>query len=191
MKRLTVTCAAVMAASLTLHAQQIYTPSGWGMGSWQAIGATGAPDETSGSRILLQDNGWVEIRPEIASTSVKLRYNIPPLDGLKGFPDEPYSGYVIRVHARDNGPAARVIITIKEMTWGTGTVRSLGQIDSDRFEPGEETFWGSGLLRDAGGGIMKYFRPYHYAYWAEVQLIRTAPEGRPGIQALAVLIDEP
>lgn len=190
MKRMMVTCAALVAVSLTLHAQQSYQPSGWGMGSWQALGATGAPDESAGARILLQDSGWAEIRPEIASTSVKLRYNIPPLDGLKGFPDEPYTGYEMRAHARDNGPAARVIITIRAMHWGDGVVRILGQFDSDRFEPGTDTFWGGGYLRDEGG-IMKHFRPYHNAYWAEVQLIKTAPEGRPGIQALAILIDEP
>ena len=189
MKRFVFTCAVLATASLTLHAQQGYIASGWGIGSWQAIGATGTPDETSVSRILMQDNGWAEIRPEIASTSVKLRYNIPPVDGLKGSPED-YLGYELRAHARDNGPAARVIITIKEMQWLTGTIRILAQIDSDLFEPRAETYWGGGYLRDAGG-IMKHFRPYHYAYWAEVQLIKTAPEGRPGIQALAIYIDEP
>ena len=190
MKRIVVSGAALVAMSLTLtlHAQQSYRPTGWGMGSWQAVGATGTPDESAGSRILLQDNGWAEIRPEIASTSVKLRYNIPPLDGLKGFSDDPYTGYELRAHARDNGPAARVIITIKQMHWGDGAIRTLAQTDSDRFEPGAEIFWGGDYLRDETG-IMRFFRPYHNAYWAEVQLIKTAPEGRPGIQALAILIE--
>jgi hypothetical protein len=38
---------------------------------------------------------------------------------------------------------------------------------------------------------MKYFRPFHNAYWAEVQLIKTAREGRPGIQALGILVEDP
>jgi len=193
MKRIMVTGAALLAASLTLHAQQgYYVAPGWGLGSWQAVGATGTPDESSGSKILLQDNGWAEIRPEIASTSVKLRYNIPPVDGLKGVPNESYFGYEMRVQGRDNGPAARVIITIKALKWGgDGVVRILGQMDSDRFAPGTDIFWGGGTkLRDEGG-IMMHFRPYHNVYWAEVQLIKTAPEGRPGIQAIGIVIDEP
>jgi hypothetical protein len=190
MKHMILTGAALVAASMTLHAQQShYVAPGWGAGSWQAVGATGTPDESSASKILMQDNGWAEIRPEIASTSVKLRYNIPPIDGLRGLPpEESYVGYEMRANARDNGPAARVIITYKAVQWGSSTVRILGQLDSDRFEPGTETFWGGGYLRD-GGGIMRHFRPYHNVYWAEVQLIKTAPEGRPGIQALGVLIE--
>ena len=151
MKRIMVTCAALVAASLTLHAQQS-SPTGWGLGSWQAIGASGPPDESAGSRILLHDNGWAEIRPEIASTSVKLRYNIPPVEGLKGFPDVYYANYVLRAHARDNGPAARVIITIKSIHWGDGVVRILGQLDTDRYDaqPGGQRFWGD-YLRDHAG----------------------------------------
>ena len=190
MKHMIITGAALLTVSMTLHAQQsYYVAPGWGGGSWQALGATGTPDESSASKILLQDNGWAEIRPEIASTSVKLRYNIPPVEGLKGLPnEEDYIGYEMRAHARDNGPAARVIITIKALKWGDGAVRILGQVDSDRFEAGTDTFWGGPLLRDEGG-IMRHFRPYHNVYWAEVQLIKTAPEGRPGIQAIGILID--
>lgn len=189
MKRTMVTCAALVAASLTLHAQQS-APTGWGYGSWQAAGSTGTPDESAASRLLLQDNGWAEIRPEIGSTSVKLRYNIPPLESLKGMPDDSYAGYELRVRLRDNGPAARVIVTIKALDWSYGTVRILAQTDSDRLQPGTDTFWGD-YLREVGGGFMRHFRPYHEVYWAEAQLIKTAPEGRPGIQAIGILIDQP
>ena len=190
MKRLLIVCAALFAMTPAVKGQQSYRPTGWGMGSWQAIGATGTPDESSGARILLQNNGWAEIRPEISKASVKLRYNIPPVDGLKGFPDEEYSGYELRVHARDNGAAARVIVTVKAMHWGDGGIRTLVQLDSDSFEPGTDIFWGGGFLRDETG-VMKYFRPFHNAYWAEVQLIKTAREGRPGIQALGILVEDP
>src|SRR5687768_8534404 len=37
------------------------------------------------------------------------------------------------------------------------------------------------------GVIMRHFRPSHTGYWAEAQLIKTAPEGRRGIQAPAIL----
>jgi hypothetical protein len=163
--------------------------TGWGAGSWQAIGATGTPDEVAASRVLLQDNGWAEIRPEIPSSSVKLRYNIPPLEGLRGSDDVFYTAYELRAQLRDNGPAARVLVTVKSMAWGDGRVRTLTQLDSNRGAPTSDTgdlVWG-GYLRDETG-FMKYFRPFHHAYWAEVQLIRTAPEGRPAIRALAVLI---
>jgi hypothetical protein len=190
MKRMMVMGAALAVASLTLQAQQGYVATGWGSGSWQAVGASGTPDESSGSKLLLQDSGWAEIRPEIASTSVKLRYNIPPVEGLKGVPDESYAGYEMRAHLRDNGPAARVIVTIKALRWGGGAVRILAQMDSDRLPPGTDTHWGD-YLRDSAGGFMRHFRPYHEVYWAEVQLIKTALEGRPGIQAIGILIDEP
>jgi hypothetical protein len=189
MKRMMVMGAALVVASLTLQAQQS-NPTGWGRGSWQAVGSTGTPDETAGSRILLQDNGWAEIRPEISSTSVKLRYNIPPLEGLKGLPDDSYAGYELRARLRDNGPAARVIVTIKALTWPDGSVRVLAQMDSDTLPPGTDRFWGD-YLREPGGGFMKHFRPYQEVYWAEAQLIKTAPEGRPGIQAIGILIDQP
>jgi hypothetical protein len=163
--------------------------TGWGAGSWQAIGASGTPDEFATSRVLLQDSGWVEIRPEIEATSVKLRYNIPPLEGLRGSAEVDYAAYQLRSFFRDNGPFARVLISIKSMGWSYGDVRTLAQFDSDMENPtpdsGERKY--GDYLRDETG-LVRYFRPFHNAYWAEVQLIKTGPSGKPGLKAVGVLI---
>lgn len=168
---------------------QAWGQTGWGAGSWQAIGATGTPDESATSRVLLQDSGWVEIRPEIAETSVKLRYNIPPLEGLRGSSEVNYAAYELRSFFRDNGPFARVLISIKSMAWSYGEVRTLVQFDSDTENPTADSGEGryGGYLRDETG-LMRYFRPFHNTYWAEVQLIKTGSSGRPGVKALGVLI---
>jgi hypothetical protein len=190
----------VIVVSLGLLAPEMSAQTGWGVGSWQAIGSTGMPDEADTTHILMQNDGWAEIPPELETASVKLRYNIPPVEGLRGTSDPLFraSAYVLRAWIRDNGPAAQVIVRIKQISWTDGSMRTLAEINSDVYPTGSQRdptpdagidLW-SGLLQDEFG-FMKYFRPFHNAYWAEVRLIKTAPEGRAGIKALGVLIDEP
>ena len=48
--------------------------------------------------------------------------------------DPPHAPFELHVRVRDNGPAARVVVRVKQMDWTQGTTRTLAQFDSDQWE---------------------------------------------------------
>ena len=201
MKQLTFGTVLLVAVTTVLSIQvAAQDRPGWNA-YWQTIGATGTPDESAASRILLQDSGWAEIKHEISSTTVRLRYDIPSLEGLSAPGDYDFTwAFRMWVRVRDNGPSARALVSIKSLSKSSsGTVRTLGRFDSDQHtcescsaDPPDATgaFWALGPYLFDESGIVTWFKPAFNVYWAEVQLIKTAIDGRPGIHAVGVNIGD-
>ena len=114
-----------LAAAATAHAD------------WSSVAATATIDEGDLGKVVLNSDGSAGIRSTISSTSAKLRFPVvktPSLLVPQPRPDE-IGGLVFVMRVRDNGPAARVIATLKRVTFGYygGPERSdvAATIDSD------------------------------------------------------------
>ena len=170
---------------------------------WSSIAATAAIDEGDRLKVVLNNDGSAGIRSTISSTSAKLRFSVvktPSLLVTIPRPDE-VGSLVFVMRARDNGPAARVIATLKRVTFGYygGPQRAdvVAVIDSDDHPQGDGWLTINGSLnsccwirnRVTGGAEALNF--LDSAYFVEVQLIKNSAEGNPGVLAVGVLRGEP
>jgi hypothetical protein len=182
-------------ATVTVHAD------------WTAVAATAAIDEGDLNKILFNNDGSATIRPTISSTSAKLRVSIvktPSLVVPNPRPDE-LGPLVFMMRARDNGPGARVIATLKRITFGYfgGPERTdvVATIDSDMYQAGSD--WATMpvnsfnaynpccFLRNPTTGTPEALNFLDSAYYVEIQLIKNNAEGNPGVLSVGILRDEP
>lgn len=182
------TCAAAIA---TVHAD------------WASIAATGVIDEGDRDKVVFNNDGSVSIRPTISSTSAKLRFPIVKTPSLLipiPKPDE-LGSLVFVMRARDNGPAARVVATLKRVTFGyfggPPSADVAATIDSELHPQGDEWVTVTGTLqsccwiRNAQTGGAEALNFLDSVYFVEVQLIKNNAEGNPGVLGVAVLRGEP
>ena len=170
---------------------------------WASVAATAAIDEGDRNKVVFASDGSASIRSTISSTSAKLRFPVVKTPSLLvpiSRPDE-LGSLVFVMRARDNGPAARVIATLKRVTFGFygGPERSdvAGIIDSEQHPQGDGWVTASGTLqgccwlrnpRTGGAEALDFLDS---AYFVEVQLIKNSADGNPGLLAVAVLRGEP
>jgi hypothetical protein len=170
---------------------------------WSSIAATAAIDEGDRLKVVLNNDGSAGIRSAISSTSAKLRFSVvktPSLLVTIPRPEE-VGSLVFVMRARDNGPASRVIATLKRVTFGYygGPQRAdvVAVIDSDDHPQGDGWQTMNGTLnsccwirnRVTGGAEALNF--LDSAYFVEVQLIKNSADGDPGVLAVGVLRGEP
>jgi hypothetical protein len=190
-----------VAAVATLQAGQTFYPAS---GGWVGVAATGTIDEGDLGKIVLNTDGSAAIRPTI-NTSAKLRLQIPETRSLiqpNPRPDE-VGGLVFAMRARDNGPAARVIATLKRVWLGFFVSRPeradvVATIDTDRDPPSDgwvtfsaQSYSGCCWIRTPNVGTREALDFFDAGYFVEVQLIKNAAEGNPGIWSVAVTRDQP
>ena len=170
---------------------------------WSSVGATAAIDEGDRLKVVFNNDGSAAIRSTISSTSAKLRFPVvktPSLLVTIPRPDE-VGSLVFVMRARDNGPAARVIATLKRVTFGYygGPERAdvVATIDSDDHPQGDGwrtingTLSGCCWIRNRVTGGAEALNFLDAAYFVEVQLIKNSADGNPGVLAVAVLRGEP
>ena len=63
----------VVIALLAWVSAEMRAQTGWGVGSWTAVGATGTPDEADTSHVLMQNTGSCLLDGEIVCRAPRLR----------------------------------------------------------------------------------------------------------------------
>ena len=185
---------ACLAAVVTLHAD------------WNGVAATAAIDEGDLGKIVFNSDGSAGIRPNI-STSAKLRFQVPETPSLRAPNPRPSEVgdlfFVMRV--RDNGPAARVLATLRRVTLGyfiDGPQRTdiAATIDSDLVPPSDgwvtvsaQQYSSCCWIRNPKLGFLarEEMDFFDAGWFVEVQLIKNNAEGNPGVLSVAVVRDEP
>jgi hypothetical protein len=176
---------------------------------WTGVAATAAIDEGDLGKVVFNNDGSAEIRSTISSTSAKLRLTVPETPSLRvpnPKPDE-VGSLVFAMRVRDNGPAARVIATLKRVTVGYFIDRPstvvAATIDSDQFDSpsdGWTTAWANAShhysssccwIRNPQTGVKEGLDFFDVGYFVEVQLIKNSAEGNPGVMSVAILRDQP
>jgi hypothetical protein len=175
---------------------------------WTGVAATAAIDEGDLGKIVFNNDGSAGIRSTISSTSAKLRLTVPETPSLRvpnPRPDE-VGSLVFAMRVRDNGPAARVIATLKRVSVGYFIDRQrtdvAATIDSDQFDSPSDgwiTAWANASanyssccwIRNPQTGVKEGLDFFDVGYFVEVQLIKNSVEGNPGVLSVAILRDQP
>jgi len=172
-------------------AAQSAVPSGGTIAAWTAIASTGVIDETDMNKVNFGIDGSATIKSTISSTSARIRYNITATEDITrgGTPGQPLSFGIV---ARDNGPHAHVKATLKAIGLRAGGVaRTLMVWDSDNF-PSNDGFVRSDFpsFKD-GGDVVGSLGFFNDGYVIEVDLIKTAADGNPGLRGLTLYHYQP
>jgi hypothetical protein len=164
--------------------------------AWTSIGAVGAPDEGDAGLLRFGSNGAAAIADGLRyPVQAMLRYNILPVLGL--YPVVEVAGsqvpLCLTVGYRDNGPDARVIVTVKRIDVGPARLLTLARFDSD-FTPDGAPRPPTGNVFEEGAvcpmSSSTFAGMNDSSFFIEAQLIRTATAGNPGLQALTIELDK-
>jgi hypothetical protein len=157
---------------------------------WSTPGFVGIVDEADTSIHVFGSNGAVAIRSSVARGTLNLRY--PVQGGVPGefFPPDSGDCTQIRAMLRDTGPGARVIVRLMRLSIGgdlvLGELSSVAEIDSDTSLPGPSNQYTrrQACLTEHPGTLGDY------AYFMDVQLIKTAATASPGLMSLQICNNE-
>jgi hypothetical protein len=165
------------------------------------VASAGTVDEDSSGTISFV-GGFAQLRSTVSIGSATLRYNVLPLGTLVQQITEPCcEGRALVVRYRDNGPGAQVIVTLKRYNVHTGAVSTLLTFDSNsppqqsdpQFtgfqEPvptiNEADFFNFSFAEGPTEGPQD--RGGDSTYYVEARLIRSAPEGNPGLASVRIV----
>jgi hypothetical protein len=141
---------------------------------WTTVGSAGTVDEADLSIVALSVN---HAAVSAATGTVDIRYNVVAVDGVFGG-----SLKFLTVRFADNGPAAQVIVRLRQLTISSGVITLLAELNSNDFPP----------LNVAQKGVKPFncnspeFDFEKNIYYIEVQLIKTGPGGNPLIRAIQI-----
>lgn len=162
--------------------------------AWTSIGAVGTPDDGDAGLIRFGSNGAAAIADGLRyPAQAVLRYNVVSVLGLYAVTEGASAvPRCLTVGYRDNGPDARVIVTLKRVVAVPAEVRAIATFDSDFTPEGAPRGpTGNGFGEDfvcslppttfAGMNQMMFF--------IEARLIRNTTAGNPGLQTLTIEAD--
>jgi len=159
--------------------------------AWTAVGSTGSLDAASLSIARLNDTGSIAIQPSVHSGVVKVRYNVTAVDGIHN----PFTGddtVCLWASVRANSSAARVRIRLTQVPWAPNPNLVLGEIDSGAgFNDTDYHVMQNCAIHVPGisGGIPS-FGFFLRAYFIQAELMKTAPDGNPGLKVVALSHDQ-
>jgi hypothetical protein len=182
LKLLTITVVLLL-ATLCANAQ--------GGADW--VASTGTLDTASidNARFV---GGAVYIRPELATGSVVIRYNVQAINGLAINNGDQRRRFLIRFS--DNGSSAQVVVKLKEYNIHTGVVRTKITFDSNTLPPatgfqlGHTDFEGIGFDFGSFAGFGGD-SDSKSVYFVEATLSRTSSGGSPGLAGISLVSDSP
>lgn len=162
--------------------------------TWSAVGFNGSVDEADTSIHVFGSNGAVAIRSSARGT-LNVRYPVQTLRDLLVGQDGDCPD--MRVSLRDTGPGARVIVRFVAMDIfpgggfanPEGTLTVLGEIDSDTLRPipdPNQYRSASVCLATTAPGIENLIDYSFFAYFVDVQLIKTTAGANPGLRSLQI-----
>ncbi len=152
------------------------------------------PDDGDAELVRFGSNGAAAIQDGLAyPTEAVLRFNVLPVLGLYARPDNDGSPVprCLTVGFRDNGPDARVIVTVKRVASGIEDGTVVARFDSDVTRTGAPRPPMTGFDED-------FVCPMHpgtfagmnqRSFFVEAQLIRLSPAGNPGLQTITIEAD--
>jgi hypothetical protein len=164
---------------------------------WNAPGNTAIADERSDNIVVRNDAGSIGLASGFVGSG-QIRWpltHVPGLDDVRDTSTSPYH-LCLFVRVRDQGSTDRVVIRVRELTDGDGTLRTLATWDSDtavdfagtRFEMEGNASYRTGVVcplsRDGTElfGLDWRFR----TYFVDATMTRTATSGNPGIMLVKV-----
>jgi hypothetical protein len=167
---------------------------------WTAAASTGVIDEADLNNIVLNNDGSASIASTVNSVTTKVRFNITDVSGVEPSEEEGQIGNIpgIEIAYRDNGPGARVYVKVKRIHIGLsisggqlGTVDELATMDSDTHPASSGWQTMSSTMRKVDFLCCRTgLRFPDYAYVVEVQLIKSASTGNPGLLGLQFFNDQ-
>jgi hypothetical protein len=149
---------------------------------WTAAGVTGIVDEADTTIHTFNNTGSVSIKGTVAGGTLDIRF---PVQTLPVNTSPEGACVQMRARLRDTGAGARVFVRFMRLDITTGSLRSLGEIDTDT-QP------------ELGGNHYSVYQtclrvpnafPFDvasFAYYVDAQLIKTAPTANPGLMAVQI-----
>jgi hypothetical protein len=149
---------------------------------WTAAGVTGIVDDSGLTMHVFNNTGSVSIKSSVASGTLEIRFPVQTLP-VNSSPDG--ACVQMRARLRDTGPGARVLVRFIRLDISTGSLRSLGEIDTDtqpQFEGNQYTLYQTCL------NVPNAF-PFDvasFAYYVQAQLIKTTATANPGLMVVQI-----
>jgi len=158
---------------------------------WTHLAGTGTPTSSTASLAQFNDAGTVSIRSSAASGTLRMRYNVTAVDGVLDRTAD-HQRLCLMMVARADTADSRVIATLYRQGIDDNQPRvRVGAIDSAAFPVQSVTGYRmmsncSVLDPDAGNTPLEVLNFGFNMYFFEVQLIKRAAAGNPGLQSLAI-----
>ena len=149
---------------------------------WTAAGVTGIVDEADSTIYMFNNTGSVSIKSSVASGTLDIRFPVQTLPNN----ESPQGACVqMRARLRDTGADARVLVRLMRLDITTGSLRSVGEIDTNTSPQlqGTQSSVHQTCLR-----VPNHF-PFDvafFAYYVDAQLIKTVAAGNPGLMAVQI-----
>ena len=161
---------------------------------WSMAGLTGIPDESSAALVLFNDSGSASIRSGVTKAVVKLRYPVTGGPAINPLADPTDIRTCMILLLRDTGADARVTARLVKVAMRTGQQTVLAAFDSDTsgLTPGTQyqTSGVCGLSDPDFPELLFGFDYANFSYYVEVELIKTAATGNPGVKHVGIFHEE-
>lgn len=142
--------------------------------AWTTVASAGTVDDSDVGLVNLIGSTAQFKGTAPSSESILIRYNVTATAGIDAINDR------ITVRYRDNGPDARVVVSLLQLDLDTGLTTTLATFDSNAF-PGSSSI--QTQVVNFGGCWFNYDFAAN-AYFIEALLTRTTESGRPTLSAI-------
>jgi hypothetical protein len=149
---------------------------------WTAAGVTGIVDEADTTIHVFNNTGSVSIKSTVASGTLDIRFPVQTLP-VNASPEG--ACVQMRARLRDTGDGARVLVRLMRLDITTGSLRSVGEIDTDTQPLLNGNYYSvyQTCLRVPNAFP---FDVASFAYYVDAQLIKTAATANPGLMAVQI-----
>ncbi len=149
---------------------------------WTVPGVTGIVDDEDTAIYVFNNTGSVSIKSTVASGTLDIRFPVQTLP----VNESPEGACVqMRARLRDTGAGARVLVRFMRLSISSGSLRSIGEIDTD-------------TVPILGGNHYSVYQtclrvpnafPFdvgEFAYYVDAQLIKANATANPGLMAVQI-----
>lgn len=138
---------------------------------WTSVGSAGIVDESDTELVDFNNGIASTLSSAPAPSTLNLRYNIVLMDSLV----EGGTHLSLQTRYRDNGSGAQVRLKLKSYGLFNGLTNILGEFDSNTFSSSSNYQWNSECFDIPPLDL------YNYAYFLDVELIKSSTSGTPSL----------